>query len=371
MENPVCNVEVIVNPNRKYANTVNLAFFRAYPLYKNFEIYVEGLKNWKEYKKNYPDSQIQIFIDKSIEEDESIMKIIKDLDARVYVLTCPEYVIHEKYHIGLFPTLWRFFPCFDIYKHAFKAAHVQELEPAKEDIVWFKYMDYLGKLKYDGLGLVYRGSNFYSLTHTKQKFETHIRYPPMFGGRFIVRHQAPFTLLTDFLESINKRNKPVNIYKHHKKATEEHGNYNFGVDEAFLNYVFLDWYIDNGFVIGVYTRFNLYKMLYHTFGRIFYSENNSTTAMNYILHKKQNLSKSIDDFEKMFKSDLPKEYSEYEKQCARRLFFIIEKYPNWLGPQVSTLVDKVFKNVIFSNCVIFIKNREIVDVKYFDKVMLD
>ena len=211
MDNSVCHVELIVNPNRRYANTVNLVFFRAYPLYKNFKVYVEGLKNWKEYKKSYPDSQIQIFVDKSIAEDESIMKTINELDARVYVVSCQDYQVENKYHIGLFPTLWRFFPCFDINKHAFKVAHIQELEPDKNDVVWFKYLNAIGNMKYDNLGLVYRGSDFYTASKLTQKFEKDVYYPQIFAGRFLVRHQAPFKLMTDFLDSVKQGDKILKL----------------------------------------------------------------------------------------------------------------------------------------------------------------
>jgi hypothetical protein len=55
MNNSVCDLELIYNPSKKYANTVNLVFFRAIPITKSFHKYIDGLKKWKQIKKHFPD----------------------------------------------------------------------------------------------------------------------------------------------------------------------------------------------------------------------------------------------------------------------------------------------------------------------------
>lgn len=361
MENSICELTLVENPSRKYANTVNLVFFRAYPLYKNFQIYVEGLKKWKEYKKIYPESQIQVFVDEDIAENEPIMKIIHELGARVYLVKCPEFLITEKYHIGIFPMFWRLFPAFDIFKHPFKAAHSQELEPDKADIRWFKYMNACGNLKYPKIGLVYRSINFFTDVVTNHKFEDVIPYPKIFGGRVIVREQAPFELLTNFFKKVNRGDKLLQLYEE-AKVKKEHGNYAFGIDETFLNTDFLDWYIEHDFVIGIFTTYTpSYPMFYR--GEEVRKNPKSKEIMNYILQKKQSLRDSLKQFDGLFYRAEPREtYSEYTQGCAKRFYEIVEKYPTWLGSEYSFLIEKAFKGAIFKECLLLTKNKKIVDV---------
>jgi hypothetical protein len=362
MDNPICDIKVLYSPNRRYANTINLVFFRAYPLYKNFEIYVEGLKKWKEYIKIYPDSQIQIFIDEDIAENDRVMKIIQEVDARIYLVKCSDFLITDKYHIGIFPMFWRMFPMFDIYKHSFKAAHSQELEPAKEDIRWFKHMNTCGNLKYPDLGFIYRSISFFTSEGISGiNFEQGIPYPKVFGGRIIVRHQAPFELLTNFFEKVNRGDKIVQLYDE-DKVKKEHGNYAFGIDESFLNTDFLEWYIKQDLVIGIFTT---YTPSYPIFFRKQYIHKHSKSKeiMDYILQKKQSLDVSLKQFDKLFyMNDPPTTVSQYIKQCADRFYEIVEKYPNWLGKEHSHLIEKAFKGAIFKDCLILTKRKKIVDV---------
>ena len=149
MDNDICKFTILDSPSRKYANTVNLVFFRAVPLYKNFQKYVDGLKRWKGYmEKYYPESQLQIFIDKTIASDSSIQTILNKMDARIYLFDCPEYKRDETFHIGLFATMVRFYPMFDINTHPLKIAHIQELEPDEESIYRFGDMERVSRMKF-------------------------------------------------------------------------------------------------------------------------------------------------------------------------------------------------------------------------------
>lgn len=365
MDNPICDIKVLYSPNRKYANTVNLVFFRAYPLYKNFEIYVEGLKKWKEYMKIYPESQIQIFIDEDVAGNERVMKIIEELNPRVYLVKCSDFLVTDKYHIGIFPMFWRMFPMFDIYKHPFKAAHSQELEPDKDDIRWFKYMNACGNLKYPDLGFIYRSIDFFTNEEISDiTFEEGIRYPKVFGGRIITRHQAPFKLLTDFFEKVTRGDKIVQLYEENR-VKKEHGKYRFGIDESFLNTDFLKWYVSNGLVIGIFTT---YTPSYPMYFRDKYIRKNpkSKEILDYILQKKQNLETSLRQFDKLFyMNEPPKTISDYTKECAERFYQVVEKYPNWLGKEHSFLIEKAFKGAIFKECLILTKNKKIIDVIEF------
>jgi hypothetical protein len=326
---------------------------------------VDGLRKWKEYKKSYPDSQIQVFVDEDIAENEMIMNIIRELDARIFMVRCPEFLVTEKYHIGIFPMFWRMFPMFDIYKHPFKVAHTQELEPDKQDVRWFKYMNACGNLKYPELGLIYRSINFFTEdVVTDIKFETQIYYPKVFGGRVIARHQAPFELLTNFFAKVNRGDKIVQIYED-DKMKKEHGKYAFGIDESFLNTDFLHWYVNQGLAIGIFTTYTpSYPLFYR--GNAIRKHPKSKEILDYILQKKQTVSESLKKLDRLFYIEEPKtDYPEYTKECAKRFYEIVEKFPGWLGREHSFLIEKAFKGAIFKECLILTKNKKLVDVIEF------
>lgn len=359
MENPICDIQVLHSPNRKYASTVNLVFFRAYPLYKNFQIYVDGLKKWKEYKKYYPDCQLQIFIDQSIVEDESILAIINSLDARVFVVKCPEFLKEGKYHIGIFPTFWRFFPGFDIFKHPFKIAHSQELEPDDTDIIWFKRMDLVSKLKYPKLGFVHFNNKVFQFgLNTNEKIENIMSYPQVFGGRVTFCNQAPFEIMVNFFEKVNRGDKILKIYKNVKNKVE-HEKYSFGIDETFLNTDYQDWMIKNGYAIGIMTGFRISYAIYYLKDRIL-QDSRSKHIMDYILQKKQSLKESLNEIDKLYYK-YPANI-EFINECTTRFYEIIDKYPNWLSKEATFLLQKVFYGYAVRNCIIMVRNNKIENI---------
>jgi hypothetical protein len=360
MDTGICDIQTIINPSRKYAKTVNLVFFRAYPLYKNFQIYVDGLNRWKEYKQYFPDCQLQIFVDQSIADDDSIMKTIHELDARVFFVKCPEYAQAEKYHIGIFPMFWRLFPAFDVFDHPFKVSHSQELEPEEGDISWFPYMDSVGKLKYPNLGFVHRTGRLFDKADVTggMKFEGIIPYPKVFGGRVIICQQAPFSVLSDFFEKANKGQVSKLMYDS-SKVKPEHGKYPFGIDETFLNTDYLEWNIKEGRAIGVMTQFKPSYPVYFLKKRVL-SNPKSKEIMDYILQKKQSLKDSLEEFDKLFyKHD---KNPERAKECADRFYEIIDKYPGWLGKEYTLLVQKAFYGFVNRICIIMIRDNKIEDV---------
>ena len=359
MDTGICDIQVLNNPNRKYASTVNLVFFRAYPLYKNFEIYVDGLKRWSEYRKYFPDCQLQIFIDQSIAEDEPIMEIIKKLDARVFFVKCSDYVQADKYHVGIFPMFWRLFPAFDVFNHPFKISHSQELEPEEEDVPWFKYMNSVRDLKYPKLGFVHRTGRLFDFNErVKLKFEEHIKYPQVFGGRVVICSQAPFEVLTNFFDKAN-RGEITSVMYESSKIKKEHGNYPFGIDELFLNTDYMTWMIDNGYAIGIMTQYKPSYPVYFLRSRIL-KEPKSKDILDYILQKKQSLKESLTEFDKLFyKYPANKERAE---QCSKRFYEVIEKYPNWLGISYTTLIKKAFDGYVSRVCIIMVRNNKIENV---------
>lgn len=368
MENPICDFQIIETPNRKYANTVNIVFFRAIPLTKNFQKYVDGLKNWKVImKKYYPESQLQIFVDRSIATDPEIEKILFNMDARVYLFECPEYLRDDKFHIGLFGTMIRFYPFFDVNTRPMKIAHIQELEPGKDSLHTFEDMNKVSLMKFNhNLGIIYDSHDLFEIPpkyKDQLKFENGIPFPWIFAGRFIAMTKIPFSLWSDFIKDIEHGKQFYNKYLITQKniaTIKEHGNFSFGVDESFLNEVYLKWLVDNNYGIGIILRYKISYPIYYLLESL--KKNNKTLKfINYILQKNHtSLQKALIDFDDLFYKH---ENSKKAIDSAPRFYEVLEKYPEWLGVPQSKLIKTIFDGYLSRTCIIIVKDRKLLEVR--------
>jgi hypothetical protein len=361
MENSLCNFEILQNPSRKYANTVNLVFFRAVPLTKNFQKYVDGLANWRKYMKYYPDSQLQIFVDEHVMKDEKIQKLLKELNARVYLFKCPQYFIKDDFHLGLFATMIRFYPFFDVNTHPLKVAHIQELEPDPDFVPMFEKLNGLSHVNH-GASIIYNRHNIYSsnFISNKYKFNDFIYYPWIIAGRFSAYDKVPFKLFTDYLEDVEKGKKFYNIYENWGALKKpEHGKYSFGVDEIFLNDYYLGYLIDNHKTIGILVKYKIAYPLYYLGYEIRHNPK-TTEILQYILGKKGSLTTLIKESDTLFNASVE---TEELIDCSKRFYEIIEKEPNWLGKNASRVILEFFKGYLYRKCLILIKDNEVIDIK--------
>lgn len=368
MDNPICDFEIIETPNRRYANTVNLVFFRAIPLTKNFQKYVDGLKNWKMLmKKYYPESQLQIFVDNSIASDPAIQKILFDLNARIYLFECPEYLREDKFHIGLFGTMIRFYPFFDVNTHPMKIAHIQEVEPSPDSWELSKDMNKasLEKFKHK-MGIIYDSHNVFEIPpdyKNQSTFENGILFPWILAGRFTAMSKIPFKLWTTYVEDTKNGKKFYNKYLLTQKQTstiKEHGNFSFGVDESFLNDVYLKWLIQNGYGIGFILRYKISYPVFYLLRKIS-KDNRTLKIFNYILQKNHtSFNKAFEDFDNLFYQN---DKSKKAIESAPRFYEVVEKYPDWLGVPQSTFLMKVCKGYLSRTCLVVVKDDKIVDIK--------
>jgi hypothetical protein len=89
-------------------------FFKMPNHYKNFHIYINGLKRWDVFLNDNKKYKFLIFIDKHVLNDNRIMNIINGKpDQFIPILfTCSDY-IKDNYHLDVFGALVRFFPIFN------------------------------------------------------------------------------------------------------------------------------------------------------------------------------------------------------------------------------------------------------------------
>jgi len=356
MDNSVCKLTVIQNPNRRYANTVNIVFFKAIPLTKNFQKYVDGLKRWKEYIKIFPESQLQIFIDRAIASDEAILSIMRELDARIYLFECNDFLMKDGFHVGLFGTVLRFFPMFDINTHAMTVAHMCDLEPDETKILAMNNLNKLSKLK--EVSLVYENTNIYEkIFDTQSTMNDGIPYPWVDAGKFTAMKKVPFTLLSSYLEDIKSGKKFFNRYGTWTAQKKEHGYFSFGVDEIFLNHVYLPWLIHNNAKIVIILKDAHPGIPVYWMKKKLEKKHQTKQILNYILDKSQSVSQSFSEFDKVFyKKGTTQENIKY----VRRFIEILETRPEWLGHAISKLWLRLIS--VNLNAAIVVHNGTIIDI---------
>jgi hypothetical protein len=359
MENSICTIKTLYTPNRRYANTVNLVFFRAIPLTKNFNQYIDGLREWKEYSKIFPDSQLQVFIDKAVSMNEEIMDILHKLDARIYLFECSDFLIKDGFHIGLFGTMLRFFPMFDINTHPMTVAHMCDLEPGPKTIHAMKLMNKLSGMK--GPSLIYESKFIYSKIYSSQlTLKSGVPFPWVAAGKFTALKRVPFSLLTSYLEDIKKGKKFFNRFEEQMLPyiKKEHGNFSFGVDELFLNHVYLPWLIENKATVVIIIRDVNPKNFIKGVRNIIYKQKESKKHLEYILTKNQSVERSVNELINVFFRGVTKQ----NEPISLRFIEILEKHPNWLGRGISELWPKLYELAVNSSAALVVKDGMVIDM---------
>jgi hypothetical protein len=340
---------------------VNIVFFKAMPLTKNFQKYVDGLKGWKEYIKRFPDSQLQLFVDKAVAEDPDIQPVIDELNARVIMFECPDFLRSDGYHIGLFGTMLRFFPMFDINTHPFKVAHISELEPDRNHIENFKSFDEVSKMK--GISLMYESTHlFESEFKGRELMSDGLPYPWISAGKFSAMEKIPFTMWSKFANDVKHGKEwlsPTGRVK--PKTTTEHGEYYYGVDEFFLNYVYLPWLIKKGASIVLIVKCNPALSAFYLSEHI-KRDRRSPEFFNYILGKKQSVQASLHELDRLFFYRDVKELTPTLREYSARYAEIVSKYPDWLGKKMSHRVLTLQTSCNTYRRAVIIQNRRFVKI---------
>jgi hypothetical protein len=359
MENSVCKIKTLYTPNRRYANTVNLVFFRAIPLTKNFNQYVDGLREWKEYIKIFPDSQLQVFIDKAISMDEEVMGILHNLDARIYLFECSDYLIKDGFHIGLFGTMLRFFPMFDINTHAMSVAHMCDLEPGPNILHSMSLISRLSVMK--GPSMIYESRVFSTkMFNTQHTLKSGVPFPWVSAGKFAALKKVPFSLLTTFLDDIKKNKKFYNRFEEKKVpyTKKEHGSFSFGIDELFLNHIYLPWLIKNKAIIIIVIRSVSLERFIKYSSTTIYKQRESKKYLDYVLNKNQSIKQSIGDFISIFGDGVTKE----NEPISLRFIETLKKHPEWLGRGISELWPKLYELAVNKSVGLVVKDGMIIEM---------
>lgn len=333
--NDICNFNCL-NKQFEYSNDdiiISTCLFKMNEHYKNFYIYINGLKRWQEYLNKLNNNKIKylIFIDQNIKDDDKIMYIINKSKMIPILFDCPNYK-NNNFHYDLFGSLVRFFPIFDP-KNKNKVI-VVDIDLHQEDykkidffIEHINLLDGLGGFaNYDGINLPY-----------------------IFAGMFMCSEKFDTSMLFDFI-----KNPPdmadTGFYKKRKTT------FGFGIDEIFINKYMIP---------ATKTFFSCID--YKPTNFMFYAKKNmftktprkSKTCLKYILGKYYVDGMKLDDMYNAFDKELynTTSYSEKAIYMGKRYYNVIK----YLVKNNKQLINKNLEKISYDNlldvfsCILYIK----------------
>lgn len=225
--------------------------------YKNFNIYINGLKILSKFiKNNLPDFSIRLFIDSSIYADKNIMNIIQNLNNIESVLyECPNYKIDDTHHIGLFGSLVRFFPMFDFENNDSDVLMISDLDwksyyhIAKNYINLEAYHILKNIKNSNNIKLFINGRLFHNIKN-KFIYDEYI-VPYALSWKIINFSKIDKNILLTYILNIKKSKKRLGNYTTNRvKNNKRYENYIFGIDEYFLNHDLKEYLISEKKLFG-------------------------------------------------------------------------------------------------------------------------
>jgi hypothetical protein len=276
LKNNICKFTPLfpIDYNKKI-NMFSSCFFKMVNRgYKDFSTYVNGLKDLNDkIIKRKLDYKIRLFIDESIHSDKEIFGMIKKLECVQPVLySCPNFIIEEKYHIGLFGTMVRFFPFFNFPNNDANIVISSDIDSTNltgiiNDINMIKKYSF-----FNDIYLLKSGDLNRSLRYRYNFLHNNILNPYVFALSFVSCRRINSNVFTDFIIKV-KNDKNSLAYSYHYKVNKyeneddiskykSHGSFIYGVDEYFLNDILCPYLIDNKLCYVVRTSWDIFGTLY-------------------------------------------------------------------------------------------------------------
>jgi hypothetical protein len=374
LKNDLCNFTPLFDIDyTKKKNIISVSLFKMYTGgYKNFNKYIIGLFNLvKTIKNNYKQFIVRLFIDNSIYNDVKLFNKIKKLKVDIIIYSCPNYLLNNKYHYGLFGTLVRFFPMFDFENNDANLVIIQDSDFIKKKLdelfIIINKLDLYNKYKNY---YILKSSNISSIFDDHDVFYKNILNSYTVAPGFISINRIKNNVLIEYIKSVknnifsyfydqknkinNKTNKFINTH-----------NFVYGVDEYFLNNHLIKYIIDNKLKFININSFDLFTRIYRYFK--YYDENNKKNSymdnlLNLLLDKLKinynNLS-TLDKY-KIIDNLINKSETVYKLLYKIFLLFYKKKTYNFLYP------DNLYK-IILTNKYFGMYQFEII-IFEFDKI---
>ena len=359
LKNNICNFELLFdyNDNIKY-NLLSTCFFKMSNHYKNFNVYINGLKRLIKLLESQNDYMLRIFIDEHIKSDLEIYNILKSSKkVQIVVFKCTSFIINN-YHIDVFGALVRLFPVFNFINNDSKDVIVIDIDLNDEDIIKLKKLITHKTEEKEIIGM-----------GTVDKLLINKIRPHFYCGLIgFYNNKYDSEIITNFINNASNI-KDKGLYGKREKP------YGYGTDELFLNEYFI-FSNNNSFIknvsIGILLNYDINWFLYqYKKDLIMESSANTNKNLKLIVGKfyKPNMSNEqmfnlIDKFIYQVNSNNP------NKIYISKQFYELIKYLNfknleWFDLDQIKLIYKYFNNIIDCLAIIYFNtnNLDIYDVK--------
>jgi len=352
LKNSICKLKPLWNYNEsKTFDIISVCFFKMENKYKNFDVYIDGLKWWIKYlndtKTNY---FLRLFIDSNIYNDNQLMDLITSCDKIQPVLfECINY-IENGYHFGTFGTLVRYFPFFNFPNNDANNVIIAELD---------MYYDTIDKLN---LVMENDMENKICVNGRNQFFmdgKNEIMIPYILGGLMYMGNiKHDYNIIINFI--LNAPN--INDLGMYDKRNNP---FDYGTDELFLNKYFMNNLNEINFFYN-YSPIYFIKYFYEQYSK---KIDRTNLVFKYMMGKYYN-NQSNDKVIKIILYFKSKDFNKYKYVCLRFYkiinYFVISN-KKWLDPTIMKIIIKYFNNIITSIAILSynMTNKQLLSVKNY------
>lgn len=364
LDNTVCKFTPLFKINYGIKqNILSCCLFKLLRSYKNFNIYVNGLANLNKYVTEYmPDFRIRLFIDNNIYIDTEIMKKISKLDKIDNVLyACPDFLVDDKYHDGLFGTMVRFFPMFNFENNDAGIIGVVDADFNKPESYHNVFKSFQNFKEHtndiDDVYLYFYGRLFHTALKDK---ETNYTKPYALAWKIFNVKRINQQILIDYLYEVKYNKNNIMYTDYEPRITlAQPTNFIFGVDEYFINNTLLDYLNKNKLCFGLRYYYQIHFPLFFDYEKYFKEnkdeneKNNLTSIINFIVDKIPDIkNKSVED---KYEYIVSKVYFDTEKKISPKLdkmfyylnYRIYAAYAILRKMKYFDIIKKSFSNLVF------------------------
>lgn len=353
--NNICAFEPLFDNfdfTKKY-DVISTSFFKMDKHYKNFNIYVNGLKNWANRLRNLNSAyKMIIFIDQHIYEDKYIMDIINS--NKKYFLPilfkCSEFMTNT-YHNDAFGTFVRFFPLFNFANNFTNNVFVVDIDLGHENFKRFNYI-----LKFNKPITVSAAITDFFRTN-----EVYIYA----GNMFFNNTKYDKNIIIDFIKNAHNLSD-TGYYK--KRLT----TFGYGTDETFINQFIKknishincqinynpNWFIFNNIDIIKTNKFS-FKIFKYLMGNKY----NGETLDQMIIY--------VDDI--FYKSNKNVQHSiEISAKIYKLIKYMIKNKIEWIRLNEMKIMYKYFKNIVSASAFfkINLNTNKLISVELYEPIYI-
>lgn len=249
-------IEIIHSSSIKSQDILVTLLFRMKNAYRDFSIYLNGIKDCIEKKKQcFPSFKSVCLIDNTIEQD-IISKLI-EFDMEIIRYHFHEMV--ESYELIGFIVRYIFF--FDFEWNNSQMVSLFDVDAPELFFPLKKQLDIA--IKYNKKSFFHYTTGFSS--DVESRWKRHDNIPPLLGEKIICDIKLPNYILCDFIykvfhRKLEKQSQFDEMFKNGKYKI-----FPYGVDEYFMNHHVIEYILDSNIKLSYYTYYFIPSIIFNTY----------------------------------------------------------------------------------------------------------